>query len=165
MLDRRQYERIFSESYARYYHLSLQVVGDGEVARDVVSDVFVRLWEQKSTIRESSVYSWLFRSVRNASIDYMRRKPNQNSMVDIDHVLSISDDEALQVEDERLQYMEEIIKSLSPRTQLVLRLCYLQQKSYRDVADELGITSQGVKKHIVRAFKVLREKMNVKKIK
>ncbi|MGI6232964.1 MAG: sigma-70 family RNA polymerase sigma factor [Prevotella sp.] len=161
MLNREQYERIFRQSYTRYYYLSLQIVGDPDVARDLVSDVFVRLWEQRKSIREATIFSWLFRCIHNSSIDYLRKHPDKNRGTD--ELQIIADEESWRTEEEQITKMEQIIRQLPERTQQVLRKRYLEDKSYMDVAQDLGISIDGVKKHIVKAFKVLREKMNVKK--
>ena len=44
-----------------------------------------------------------------------------------------------------------------------LRLCYLQQKKYAEVAEELNISPDTVKKHIMKALKLLKELYNCEK--
>lgn len=44
----------------------------------------------------------------------------------------------------------------------VLRLCYYEHKTYREVAEQLGISPDTVKKHISKALRTLREAMTLK---
>jgi RNA polymerase sigma-70 factor (ECF subfamily) len=59
--------------------------------------------------------------------------------------------------DEQIRFMRQILSELPPRTQLVLRECYFNNKKYSEVADELGISVSAVKKHIVKALKTMRK--------
>ena len=52
----------------------------------------------------------------------------------------------------------EAVNLLTPRTQQVLKACYVERKKYKEVAEELNISKSAVKKHIMNALKTLREK-------
>ncbi len=53
-----------------------------------------------------------------------------------------------------------IDEGLTPQTSRVLRLCYDKGLSYREAADELGISVAAVNKHMVQALRKLRERFN-----
>ena len=57
------------------------------------------------------------------------------------------------------QKAEAIARSLPEPTCTVLRLCYWEKKTYREVAEHLGISPDTVKKHISKALQMLREEM------
>ena len=65
-------------------------------------------------------------------------------------------------EDERLTDIKNVIKTLSPKTQLVFQECYINKRKYKEVAEELDITADGVKKHIIKALKTIREEIHKK---
>ena len=65
--------------------------------------------------------------------------------------------------DERLAQLSRAMEKLPDKTRFVLQQCYLEEHTYREVAEMLDITTDGVKKHVVKAFSVLREFFNVKK--
>lgn len=52
------------------------------------------------------------------------------------------------------------MEHLTPRTRQVLEAHYLQGKKYSEVAAELGISESAVKKHIVQALRMFREKVS-----
>jgi RNA polymerase sigma-70 factor (ECF subfamily) len=49
------------------------------------------------------------------------------------------------------------LRTLTPQTQLILQECYVNRKKYKEVAEELEISTNTVKKHIVKALKTIRE--------
>ncbi len=158
-LTRQRYESLFRDTYKRYYHLALHVVGDGDAARDIVSDVFVILWERRETIQEERVESWLFRCVRNASIDYLNRQKTTGGTLSIEAVMAIPDESAWQDTDERVEKLQQLLSTMPPKTRHVLTQRYEQRQTYQEVAEEMGISTNGVKKHVVKALRMLREKM------
>lgn len=56
-----------------------------------------------------------------------------------------------------LQQAENIARSLPEPTCTILRSCYWEKKTYQQVAEELGISPDTVKKHISKALRTLRE--------
>ena len=58
-----------------------------------------------------------------------------------------------------LQQAENIAHSLPEPTCTILRSCYWEKKTYQQVAEELGISPDTVKKHISKALRTLREAM------
>lgn len=64
--------------YDRYgtvaYSVAIRVLGDPELAEDVVQESFLKIWNNASAFdpRRGSVRSWLLTSVRNCAIDHMR---------------------------------------------------------------------------------------------
>jgi len=52
---------------------------------------------------------------------------------------------------------------LKPPTSDILRACYVEEKKYKQVAEEMGISVSTVKKHIIKALKIVREmRKNIK---
>ena len=56
-----------------------------------------------------------------------------------------------------LEKIESVCKELPDKTRYILSQCYFHHKTYKEVASELQITPDAVKKHIVKALKILRE--------
>jgi RNA polymerase sigma-70 factor (ECF subfamily) len=58
--------------------------------------------------------------------------------------------------------VEKMLAQLPPQTRKILELCYLHRKKYAEVAEEMNISPDTVKKHVTKALKMLRELYNVK---
>ena len=69
--------------YARYgglvYTLALRIVGDPELAREVLQDTFLRSWDGRETFDpgRGRVPWWLMGIARNRAIDLLRSRPHQ----------------------------------------------------------------------------------------
>jgi len=69
--------------YARYgglvFTLTLRIVGDPELAREVLQDTFLRSWDGRETYdpRRGRVPWWLMGIARNRAVDLLRSRPHQ----------------------------------------------------------------------------------------
>ncbi len=167
--DRKVFENVIGEYYPRLvgYASMLHSAHDAE---DLVQDVFLTLWDKRSTLDfpdEARLSSWLFRTARSRMIDWFRRK-SVSAAVSLD-ALQSSDIQWLQSHD------DSIISALS-RKDLVGRtakLCeelpearrncfkfaYQYNMSAKEISKMLGIPVRTVEGHIYQTLKFLRKKM------
>ena len=66
-----QFEQLFRDNYERLYYHAFDFVHDQDVAKDMVSDVFVNLWQARERIDAERVLSYLYVSVRNRCLDQL----------------------------------------------------------------------------------------------
>ena len=153
----REFEELYREHYSRMYYFSLTIVGEEELARDVVGEVFSRVWDDFDTIDRRQMGSYLMTSVRNRSIDTLRRQKRQQEYIDhITRATESAEDYAATDREEKLQRIEAAIAELPELTQHVLTLCYYNHKTHAEAAAQLDITPRMVKRHIQTALAKIR---------
>lgn len=163
-LDIKEYEYLFRTHYTQLCYFAFDMLGDIDVARDVVSDVFVQIWSQRDkVVDEGRLKSYLLVCVRNSCINHIRKTHYTVSIDDIDELTDMPSMELLEAQEERIAEMNKVIDTMKPKTQRVLMECYFNDRSYKETAEMLGITTDGVKKHIVKAFAMLRGHFKVVK--
>lgn len=165
-ISTQEFKSIFHEYYSRLYYFAYDFVGDIEVSKDIVSDVFTKVWENRSNIQKDQFLGYLFISVRNNCLNYIRKQKNNNDYIEFCmEVVKEEGDDGWQNLEDRISEMTKVISEMSPRTRYILEECYYHHKKYKEVAEVLEITTDGVKKHVSKAFSILREHFNVKKAK
>ena len=158
--NEQQMEQLFHDHYEQMYRLAFALLHDNEEARDVVSDVFSKLWD-KQLIPDQA---YLMRSVKNACINIIAKKKRDERLKQL---LPLSEEELMMEEPSRLEgrwqaTVDCIDHDLTDQTASVIRLCYREGMSYKDTAEELGIIISAVNKHIVKGLLTLREKLKGK---
>lgn len=104
----------------------------------------------------NNLKSFLFNSVRNASIDYLR-KHQPYRFVEIEEDAYITDFELHETEvDEQVRRLKHYLKQLTPQEYRILMEIVVHNKKYKEVADELGLSVNTIKTHLSRALKFLR---------
>ena len=135
--------------YAMHY-----LSGDVDRAEDVVQDCFVKLW-QKETVNDRS---FLYTAVRNACIDQLRRNdPLCRDVQPQDLEGAITDSEA---QDRSLleARLWQAIDDLPARQRQALLICKRDGATYREAAQQMGISEKTVEHLIASAMKSLRRR-------
>ena len=78
----REYEQLFKQNFERLYYHSLDIVHNEDVARDVVSDVFVNVWRLRDKVALDTALSYLYTSVRNRSLDQLRHRSRHVPLIE-----------------------------------------------------------------------------------
>lgn len=159
-----EFEHLFKLYYTRLYLYANAFVDDIDVSKDIVSDVFSNLWKGNRPVADDRIKSYLYRSVRNGCMNYLRKQSGMDRYVQYCKASLTEEDENYWDNlNPRLEEMNRIIKEMTPKMRFVLEQCYLHEKSYKEVAAMMDISTDGVKCHIVRAFSLLRQHFAVKK--
>lgn len=158
--NEQQMEQLFHDHYERMYRLAFALLHGNDEAKDVVSDVFSRLWDKQ--LIPDQVY--LMRSVKNACINIIAKKKRDERLKQL---LPLSEEKLTEEEPYRLEErwqatVDCIDNDLTNQTASVIRLCYREGMSYKDTAEELGISISAVNKHIVKGLRTLRGKLKGK---
>ena len=160
----REFEELFRENYLRYYYYAYDILEQAEESRDVVGEAFLAVWKNREHVNREKLRAYLFTSVRNKCLTVVSKHRGHYRVGDeAVQVLAAETEEEWLEREERIGRIEQEIQHLSERTRYVLHQCYYERRTYREVADELGITPDGIKKHITNALKHLRQCFNTEK--
>ena len=151
-------EMLFRKYYKPLVVWADTFLHDVQRAEDVVQDFFTRWWEKPlaETLLPATLRSYLFTAVRNASLNALEKADPLSWACDValhDEPWEEYDD----FEDEVFRRVEEEVEKLPPRGQEVIRCVYLRGMTYKQTAEEMGITAGTVNVLLVAALKRLRE--------
>lgn len=138
-------ERAMKELYSRYaaglYGLCIRYVGDRELARDLMHDSFIKIYDTIGKYRPvGSLKSWMARVTVNLVIDHLR-KARRLETVAMETVAEKIPDEPSS-DEIRIVPKEEIMKMVAclPETKRVIfNLFCVEGYSHKDIAAMLGI--------------------------
>ena len=150
MNRKKDIEQLFRQHYVKMYNLARCILSDDDESKDVVSEVFAQILADDVVLVPGSEEGYLMRSVRNRSLNLIAHKSVKERVAklldDADVILS-------EETDERLDRLLLLIEDLEPPIrQLIFRLRYLQEKSYQEVADEVGVSKVTVFNHLSTAM-------------
>lgn len=149
------FQKIFRDYYPSLLYFSIRILNDKHSAEDVVQDVFMNMWRGRALFEnELSLKAYLYLSVRNRSLDLLKKKAPVYT--DISQYEEIAQEADMLVREEAFRLLDEAIEHLPEKTRQVIRLS-LENYSVNQVAEELNITPNTVKTHKQRAYRFLRE--------
>ncbi len=139
--DQEMFARLYEAYVERIYRYAYFRVADENLAEDITSQVFLKVWEKLGTYQagQSPFMAWIYRIAHNVVIDYYRTKKSAISLDDVSPVeLSQSDDI-----DERLdrqnqsQKLRAALQELTKDQQQVLILKFVGGLSTMEIAKQL----------------------------
>ncbi|MGN1255428.1 MAG: sigma-70 family RNA polymerase sigma factor [Prevotella sp.] len=156
------YKDLFRSQYPRLYHFALQVTHDEEASRDIVSETFAKLWQGWSAVEADRAPYMLTVLVRRRCVDLLRHRCVHSKYVDY-YLHAV--DEAYSDSSDNVRMQREVavlMDQLQEPTKTVLEKCYLEHKKYAEVAQEMHLSHDMVKRHVSKALRILREKFGGK---
>ena len=141
-----------------YVSTLVQFTGSAETSEDIVQNLFVSFWDKNShTTISSNLHAWLFNAVRFSSLTKVQRE--RYFSLDEMEEESYSPIDDFYDEEELLQKRNQLLaelKKLPEQEYNVLVKIILEDKKYKEVAEELHISINTVTTHLSRALKMLR---------
>ncbi len=148
MTDKEYKEQIdlHADDVLRYLAKNIK---DGEVAKDILQDTFVSLWENKEKVEPSKIKNWLFTVAHNNMLKLFRyNKIRQNSFIE---------ENSSESNLENTQLIDQLLKQLPDRMRQCLMLKDWEGFSIKEIAEILDISEENVKVNIFRAKVKLKE--------
>ena len=153
-------EFFFQEYYTQLCYFATTLLNDECLAQEITSDAFTKLWQSRQSLAtEGSIKAWLYSTVRNASIDHLRKvKRLRVSESGLQSATTIEQSVLHTIiESETIDHIIETIGKLPPQCRCIFRLFHLHGKSYNEIAQELNLSPQTVRNQKQRAAKLLRK--------
>ncbi len=161
--DEDAFRRLFHQYTPSLYLSVLQIVKQEQVAREIVQEVFFKVWQKKeafATIEQPA--GWLFRVASNLSINFLRKQAAQYRwMESMKKNESFTNETLEQLSFKDLQQIvHEAIDHLPPKRKLIFQLSREQGLSHAEIAGKLNISRSTVKNQLVIALSFIQDAIN-----
>ncbi len=169
--DLKAFEMLYDEHYESLCHYAQGFVFDLDTSREIVQDVFVRIWEKRAALLgEESLKSYLYRSVHNQCLDHLKhlnvaleyekmrireiQETGYNSFRAEDHPL-----DGL-INKEIRDAIHSAIENLPEKCREVFELSRFEGLKYREISKALNISVKTVETQMSRAIKSLKKQLS-----
>ena len=142
------YRYIYSRTYSAYE------------AEDITSQTFITAYESLPRYRERGHFSaWLFRIAQSKMNDHFRSSRREVGLEAAERIVEKEDALGLLIQNEELTQLRSAIKNLNAEEQDLIRLRYVADLSFAEMADLLGKREDAVKKSVYRLQARLKSQM------
>lgn len=159
------FDIIYKKYSRRLYGFVFRYVKQEVDTEEIVQEVFIKIWKSREKIDVySSFESFLFTIAHNATVNLLKKRATEQKYVE--HVKSLQRiDETYELTDEihykeLRQKLQRLLKELSPRQKEIFQLSREKGLSNKEIAEELGISVQTVKNHLVTTLTFLKSKLD-----
>ena len=153
------YDELYRLLCAGLIHFSASVVGSFHLAEEIVSDVFIMLWQKRTQLTAvNHPRMYIYICVRNSSLNALPGSQKSGipfDGLDTDALSVVPDIEQRLIFSEVSQIVEGAIRELPSRCQLIFRLIKIDGLTYKETASLLDISPKTVDAQLAIAIKRL----------
>ncbi len=161
--DAQAFREFFDLLYPRFYRFAFYYVKSDILSEEIVSDVFMKLWNNREKLHEiEQLDLYFFRAVKNQALTYIK-KESKHLLVYSDEYsskLEYVEPENLLIAKELSRKIEEAICELPDKCEIIFRLVREDGFSYKKAAELLDITPKTVENQISIATKKIKEALD-----
>ncbi|MDR2146116.1 MAG: sigma-70 family RNA polymerase sigma factor [Tannerella sp.] len=149
-----KFENIYQENYPEMFRIAKKIVSDGDVAGDIVQEVFVYYFEK---MQDGFVVfhprSWLVRAVVNKCMDHLNRRKKYAELSAANELTAEDENMEIQKQD---AILKQAIAKLKPLEKKIIVL-YSEGYSYKEIAQTAEMNVASVGKTLSRTLLKLKE--------
>jgi len=147
----------------KLFRFALKFLGNEEEAKDVVQEVFIRIWNGRDQMNEVQNWeAWCMRITKNLSLDRIRSLTRKQTQP-IENVFHVKQDSLSPLETTELKEsmvrIDQIIAGLPEKQRQIIHLRDVEGYSYNEICDILELDMNQVKVNLFRARNAVREKL------
>ncbi len=161
--DEKAFEQFYKNYGRRIFGNILKMVKDQEIAQELLQDVFVKVWENRSVIDiDRSFKSYLFTISRNLVYNHLKRISLERQ---IEAYLSSNRSELYSHIEEDLffeeteQAFKKAVADLPPKRQQIFIMCKIEGKSYEEVSALQDVSVSTINDHVVKGVRFVKKHM------
>lgn len=167
--DIQMVEYLFRKYYKVLRAYSFRFVNDWHAAENIVQDIFFELWCRRESIDfTQGIKTYLFKSVYNRTLNYIRNTPKHIQVSPEDEELSAylvsqeKEPEYWLILDELDKEIKNLIDQLPTQCRNVFLMSRQEEMKNKEIAEKLGISVKAVEKHISKAISFLKKELQEK---
>lgn len=144
------------------FRVALRIVQVREDAEDIVQETLLKVWNRRNSWADiEQIDAWCVTICRNLALDALRKRGFRQA-AEMADTQQQADSSPTPLEEthhnDRVERVRQLIDTLPEKQRTCLQLRDVEGKSYKDIADILGITQEQVKVNIFRGRQAVRNK-------
>lgn len=162
--DEQALKMIFNKYYAPLYRFAREILKEKLAAEDAVQDVMLKVWEKRETMVITTAFkSYLYMAVKNHCLNQLKIAGRKNWLEDgmeDDNRFSTNDVADILNAKTLENKIQLVIESLPPKCALIFKMSRFEGKSYKEMAQDLGLSVKTIENQMGKALQILREQLN-----
>ena len=157
--------QLVTQYQQQIYRLTYRIIGNVADAQDIAQEVFIKAYQNLETLKDPRCFqAWLIKIARNRCYSWIREKQDNLFSLDQEAVeynplqFPPAPDEAT-IKEELYKHVMRAISELPEKDRKVIELFYLEEKSYKEIQQELGISKSTLGWRLSQARAKLRQKL------
>ena len=147
-MKKHEYNFVIDELSAQLYRYAFHFLRNQEDAKDIIQDVFEKMWLNRKTIELETVKPWLYRCTHNAMVNFIAKKSRTSYMSNQELPKTTSPFDS---SFESMQVVDRMVSILPPTQKSIILLRDIEGYTYKEIGLILDLSASQVKVYLFRA--------------
>lgn len=162
---------LYAKNYPKFVRFAYNYVRDMSIAEDFTTEAFMAYWSNRDTLAQDiNPRAYILTAIKNKSLNHLRnvelrenilKKISEQAKWEIDMRISTLEacdpNEMFSTELQKL--VDEALAKMPAKTMEIFILSRYQDKTHKEIAEIMGMSTKGVEFHISKALKILRKEL------
>lgn len=161
--DGQAFEQVYYRYYDRLFNKVNSLCKDGELAHEIIQETFVQFFLNKHKIADvQGIYAYLYTVSRRLAISAFRKAVVRAAyQTHISHTFVEADEDTYQtvIDKDLSRQLHNLIEELPDQQGKVFKMNKLEDMSYKEIAEAIGVSTNTVRNQIASATKIIRLRM------
>lgn len=163
--DQCAFESMFHNYYSKLCVFSNSYVKSLDIARDVVQEVFIKIWDNHEVFEiRHSLKGYLYQAVRNQSLNYIEKSKQKRKLGESlrKHEELLKEENSADLNTEELtEKVWKLVDELPERRRSIFILYRKHGLSYKEIAEVMGIKRKTVENQMGKSLQYLRDRLDL----
>lgn len=157
--DKQAFECFYKQYYKRLYTFVLFLINSEEAAEDITQEAFTRLWEKRESLDEAGSLNGFVRQMsKHLVYDHCRKAKVKRSFEEQLGPHQMADDLLEKIHHKELEHVLKLAMScLTPEKQAMFRQSRFENKTYAEIARNMGTTPKAVERHMAKSLSFIKK--------
>ncbi len=160
--DMKAYRELYNLFFTSLHRFSYGFVKSNETAEEIVSDVFIKIWQMRGRLNEiNNLKEYAYIITKNFSLNYLTKNYKNKTVsldkIEFESVVEIKTPEDVYISADTLNCVREIINQLPPKCRIIFQLIKEDGLQYKEVASILNLSVFTVRNQLAIAVKKISE--------
>ena len=167
--DIKAFNQLYTDYHERFVNFAFSFVHDSAVAKDIAVDSIMYYWERRQTLPEDiNIPAYILTTIKHKCINHLEHlrvreeySENVRNNAEWELNLRLSTLEACDPEDifskEMQETVDKVVSSLPEQTRTIFRLSRYENRSHKEIAQMMHVTTKTVEYHITKSLASLRK--------
>ncbi|SDF19231.1 RNA polymerase sigma-70 factor, ECF subfamily [Pricia antarctica] len=160
--NRKAFQKLFDLYWQQMFIAAKSVVLDEDVAKDIVQDIWLNIWQGRNSLDIQNFEGYMFKSVHYGCFKYLRdnnfTSTHTQAINPLQFSVAADIESRYDLEDTQL-VIETTLQAMPSRCQEIFRLSRFDDTSNDEIALKLGVSKRSVENQISLALKSIRQNL------
>jgi RNA polymerase sigma-70 factor (ECF subfamily) len=156
--DQQAYKELYTILYPSLYHFIIEMIKSRQIAEEIISDLFIKIWEKRKTLEEIlNLRVYCFVAAKNLTLNQLE-KQRKEATFNLDEYAGYlysanANPEQMMISEEMRKRVHQVVEALPVRCRMAFKLVKENGFRYKEAAQILDVSAKTIENQLAIALK------------